>query len=231
MTGSDRSADRLRATDLSRFTQPVNGQHPSLIGGLVRTLVWRLIDGQEQIVAAELISDSAIGVSDLMDGLTEFGIRLDPDGNYHLSHQRERLLCADIGRMLLLELQTATYPRIDIPNLSESEAADLTVDMLEARLYGRDVTSPVATQVRAVIEETYGSLTHGMADWLEDIALAQWCWRQIGAGLAPSDLTRVLARAGDASADKQIRESTEVTAELRRIAGLPAPAEDNDRPF
>jgi len=233
MTKPDRSADRLRATDLSRFTRPVDGQHPSLIGGLVRTLVWRLIDGQEQAVAAELVSDSAIGVPDLLHGLTEFGIWIDSAGEYQLSQQREQQLCADIGRMMSLEVQTAARPHAVIPDLSESEAADLAVDMIEARLYGRDVTSPVALRVRAAMEETYGSLTDGMADWLEDIALAQWCWRQISTGVVPSDLTRVLAVSSDAPADEQIRGIPAVTAELRRIAGLPGitPIEDTDLPF
>ena len=228
MTESNRSTDRLRATDISRFTRPVDGQHPSLVGSLVRTLVWRLIDGQDQAVASELISNSAIDVPGLLYGLTEFGIRIDAGGHYELSPQREHQLCAEIGRMMLLELQTASHPHAETPALSETECADLTVDMIEAALYGREVTSLVAIRVRAAMEETYGSLTEGMADWLEDIALAQWCWRQISAGIAPSDLTRVLAHAGSSSPDGRAQDVAEMTTELRRIADLPNSAATED---
>jgi hypothetical protein len=229
MIEPDRSVARLQATDLSRFNRPVEGEHPSLIGGPVRTLVWRLIGGQDQAVAAVLTagaglssehtgSEPKIGVNDLLFGLAEFGIRLDPAGQFELEQHRERHLCAEIGRAMLPELRRASHPQVDLPELSESEAADLTVDLIEACLYGREVTSPLAASMKAAIEETYGSLTDGMVDWLEDIALAQWCWRQIGLGVLPSDLTRVLARAVTAAPDQLVHGDPKLNSELRRIA-------------
>jgi hypothetical protein len=235
MIEPDRSVARLQATDLSRFNRPVEGEHPSLIGGPVRTLVWRLIGGQDQAVAAVLTagagpssdhagSEPKIGVSDLLFGLAEFGIRLDPAGQFELEQHRERHLCAEIGRTMLPQLRSASHPQGDIPELSESEAADLTVDLIEACLYGREVTSPLAARMKAAIEETYGSLTDGMADWLEDMALAQWCWRQIGLGVLPSDLTRILARAAATAPDQLVRGVPELDTELRRIADPSPPA-------
>lgn len=224
MTQPDRSAHRLQATDLNRFLRPLDGQHPALIGGPVRTLVWRLIDGQDQAVAAEVLSDSGVEVSDLLFGLAEYGIWLDKAGHYVLAPQRERHLCAEVGRTMLPELRTASRPHAEIPTLSEAEAADLTVDLIEARIYGREVTSPVATQMRAALEETYGSLTEGMVDWLEDLALAQWCWRQISTGKAATDLTRTLALVASAPTEEFVRGLPEVSTALRRIAESPEPA-------
>ena len=230
MTQVDRSAQRLQATDLSRFRRHLDGEHPALIGGPVRTLVWRLIDGQEQTVAAELLSDSDIDVSDLLFGLAEYGLWLDLSGHYALAHHRERYLCAEIGRTMLPELRTASQPDAEVPHLSESEAADLTIDLIEARIYGREVSSPLAIRMQAALEETYGSLTDGMVDWLEDLALAQWCWRQISAGREATDLTRALARAAAAPTEEFVRGLLDVSSELRRIAGQSEPAPETSRP-
>jgi hypothetical protein len=228
MTESDRSAHRLQATDLSRFRRQLDGEHPALIGGPIRTLVWRLIDGQDQAVATALLSDSDIDVSDLLFGLAEYGLWLDPSGHYALARQREQYLCAEIGRTMLPELRTASHPNAEVPQLSESEAADLTIDLVEARIYGREVSSPLAVRMQAALEETYGSLTEGMVDWLEDLALAQWCWRQISTGRGATDLTRALARAAAAPTEEFVRGLPEVSLELRRIAGPARPVPDAD---
>ena len=224
MTQPDRSVYRLQVTDLNRFLRRLDGEHPALIGGPLRTVVWQLINGQDQAVAAALLSGSGVNVSDLLFGLAEYGLWFDRAGHCTLAQHRERYLCAEIGRTMLPELRTASLPNAEVPQLNESEAADLTIDLIEARIYGREVTSPLAVRMQAALEETYGSLIDGMADWLEDLALAQWCWRQISTGSAPTDLKRVLAHAAAAPVEELMRGIPEVDAALHRIAESPEPA-------